>query len=254
MISLIDGDSIAFILGWHHREHQHVPTIHEAVDKFLDDIFTLTGADMYFGALKGEEKCFRYHTYKVKPYKGKRKELSEIMQFWQPIINDYLKTKWGFQTPGTLPLEADDMIYTASKCLEYAHTICSPDKDLRQIPGNHFDYKTGEFLTVDEHQARYNFFRLMIEGDDTDNIAGIPGAGEKKAKEKLDPLLAGMATGVEYDEVVRALYHKQFCQYYGDIIYEETFEAISLRYSSSLQINVLNVPVKEHPFDELTGN
>ena len=261
MISLVDGDSISFILGWVHKEHQNVEEMHQSIDAFLDNIFTLTGADMYYGALAGDTKCFRYDTYKVKPYKGNRPEIQEHMEFWRPVVTDYLKDKWKFDAHKTpvypqlgsfLSLEADDLIATAAMSLKeqsLEFVICGVDKDLKQIPGLHFNYRSNEFCTVDEHQARYNHFILMLEGDDSDGIAGIPGFGPKKAQEKLKPLLESQVDQATYEELVKNLYCRHFAKYYGDLIYQETEKTISLVWDTQREVKIHSVPSKEHPFE-----
>lgn len=256
MISLIDGDSLAFILGWVHKEHQNVDEMYKSIDAFLENIFIMTGADMYYGALASDILCFRYKVYKVKPYKGTRPELPEHMKFWKPIVVEYLKNQWKFDfcTSVVTPLEADDLVYTAALSLKaegIEHCICSPDKDLKQITGTHYDYRTNEFCIVQGYQTHYNFFRLMIEGDTTDNIAGIPGMGEKKVQEKLNPLLKLEADRIAYENLVRDMYHKHFGKYYGDLIYAETEKTISLVWDTQREIKVHSVPEKEHPFEAM---
>lgn len=272
MIALIDGDSIAFMLGWHHKEHQDISIMHQAIDGFLHDLFVFTGADMYYGALGTSATCFRYNVYKVKPYKGTRGEIQEHMKFWRPVINEYLVDHWKFDLAfhskfpmSNLPfigadvLEADDLICTVHKELVNTTTdgewiICSPDKDLKQLSGFHYNYaKTDQSVEhVDVFQADYNFFKLMLEGDDSDNIAGIPGFGPKKTEEKLKPLLAQQADRTAYEGLVRNLYHKHFGAYYGDIIYTETEKTISLVWDQQRKIDIHPVPQKLHPF-EMTG-
>lgn len=260
MIALIDGDSISYILGWHHREHQNKEEVYNAIDQFLDDIFIQTGATMYFGALAGNTPCFRYDRYKVRKYKGNRPiEVQEHMKFWKPVITDYLAGKWKFvsagfaHTPGGVcTLEADDVINTAvlsAKLQGLGFTICSPDKDLKQLSGFHFDYRKGEICFVDTYQSYYNYFKLMLEGDDADNIAGIPGFGPKKAEDKLKPLLEAKADRTSYEELVRSLYHRHFGPHYGDIIYAETADTISLVWDQELPIEIHSVPERAHPFD-----
>jgi hypothetical protein len=268
MIALIDGDSIAFMLGWHHKDHQDIPTMYQAVDKFLEDMFILTGVNMYYGALGTEAMCFRYNVYKLKPYKGTRVEIQEHMKFWKPVIKQYLIDHWKFDVAyhsdfpmNNLPfmgadvLEADDLVYTAFKSIlkdsDQECIICSPDKDLKQLSGLNHDYRTGETCHVDIFQADYNFFKLMLEGDDTDNIAGIPGFGPKKTQEKLKPLLESQADRITYEELVKSLYLKHFGPYYGEIIYAETEKTISLVWDRERKIEIQSVPAKEHPFETL---
>lgn len=275
MIALIDGDSIPFMLGWHHKDHQDIPTMHQAVDKFLEDMFILTGADLYYGAIGTNHKCFRYDVYKVKPYKGTRSEVQEHMEFWRPIVKEYLIKEWKFDEAYFSSwysdrqvydnwdiLEADDLICTVHKelvktSIDGDWIICSPDKDLKQLSGLHYTYGKSEaaICHVDVFQADYNFFTLMLEGDEVDNIAGIPGFGPKKTQEKLKPLLQSQADRSTYEELVKGLYHKHFGKYYGDIIYTETEKTISLVWDQERKIEIHPVPQKKeiHPFDQLSS-
>jgi DNA polymerase-1 len=73
-------------------------------------------------------------------------------------------------------LEADDAmgIYATSNddCV-----ICSPDKDMKQIPGQLFDMK--ESFTIDEISGWQWFLIQTLAGDQTDGYAGAPGFGVK---------------------------------------------------------------------------
>lgn len=257
MIALIDGDSIAFILGWAHREHQNKEEMYKSIDEFLENLFIMTGATMYYGALASDVPCFRYDVYKVKPYKGNRPELKEHMEFWRPVVTSYLKDKWKFDS--CAPMEADDLIYTAHQELHVSdpamdYVICSPDKDLKQIPGMHYDYRTNEFCIIDSHQARYQTYRLMLEGDDSDNIAGIPGFGPKKAEAKLKLLLETNGLPEAYHATVLEAYQRHFGPYYGNLIFQETMATISLRAPLiGREITVQYVPKKSHPFEQLNS-
>lgn len=242
-----------FMLGYFHREHQNKEEMFNSIDTFLENIFIRTGSDQYYGAIAGPNKCFRYDRYKVKPYKGNRAEQAPYMDFWRPICTEYLVNtdNWSFDQPSHT-YEADDLIGTAAVNLTIHNidfTVCSPDKDLRTIVGFHYDYRKDEFCKIDEHHSSYNFFKLMIEGDDTDNIAGIPGYGPKKVKEKLDPLLETKAPLSSYVETVRSLYHKHFGEYYGGLIYQETFDTVALKFDMERKIQIYSVPQKAHPFE-----
>lgn len=232
MIAIIDADSIAYILSWTNKEHRDIPTMHDAVDTMVREMLTMTGAEMYYGSISNGQRCFRYDRYKVKPYKGKREEEDEVLQFWKPIVRDRLMDTWKFEM-ARQNFEADDMIGGLNEQLKTMSTqwvICSMDKDLKQMPGLHYDYRKAEsIVSVDEHQARYNFWYLMIAGDTTDNIAGIPGSGDKKAREKLLPLLEVQASEEEYQALVYGMYEKHFGPYYGRVIFTETYDTIKLQ-------------------------
>ena len=85
----------------------------------------------------------------------------------------------------TMPtLEADDAIgIYATK--EQGHIICSPDKDMRQIPGQLYDLKDGVVEITKEEGDRWHRVQTM-SGDQTDGYAGVPGIGIKRAEALLD--------------------------------------------------------------------
>ncbi len=103
--------------------------------------------------------------------------------------------------------EADDLIYFNTQLMnQYDYIICSIDKDLKQIPGIHYDYyqmkvkdENGEYMVdefgqfvkvrkgfkyVTESEAEMMQFTMMLTGDVSDNVKGVHGIGQKKA-EKL---------------------------------------------------------------------
>lgn len=97
--------------------------------------------------------------------------------------------------------EADDLIYFNSQLLEVDdYIICSIDKDLKQIEGLHYDYYQLKKQDVEgnEYKVRKGFqyitkesaenliFEMMLTGDVSDNIKGIYGIGQKKAKKLLE--------------------------------------------------------------------
>ena len=75
-------------------------------------------------------------------------------------------------------LEADDGmgIYatTYPDC-----TIVSPDKDMRQIPGQLYDFKTTTLIT--ETDGLHWHYIQTLAGDATDGYSGVPGIGVKRA-------------------------------------------------------------------------
>lgn len=94
--------------------------------------------------------------------------------------------------------EADDLIF--DRALELGEQNCiilTMDKDLKQIPGIHFNYyrpkvvnENGEKVSgdcvglscVSNEEARYSFWLSMLTGDHGDNIKGIKGIGPKKGE------------------------------------------------------------------------
>ena len=76
-------------------------------------------------------------------------------------------------------LEADDaMGIYATKHTE--NMICSPDKDMRQIPGRLYNME--ECTLIDDLEgAKWHLIQSMA-GDQTDGYSGIPGVGVKRAQ------------------------------------------------------------------------
>ncbi len=76
-------------------------------------------------------------------------------------------------------LEADDAIgIYATK--EEGHIICSPDKDMRQIPGDLYDLSTG-VVTIEKEEGDHWHYIQTLAGDQTDGYSGVPGFGIKRA-------------------------------------------------------------------------
>jgi len=75
-------------------------------------------------------------------------------------------------------LEADDSmgIYSTQ---HPGNTICSPDKDMRQIPGRLFDMENSTLIS-DTDGSKWHLVQTLA-GDQTDGYAGCPGIGVKRA-------------------------------------------------------------------------
>jgi len=214
--ALIDGDSIAYIMGWNFRDmRDDVNLMQYSIDNFVKSIFVVLEATHYIGALSSSP-TFRHDVYRYARYKGTRGEDHEAIAYWKPIINDYLRAHWGFVSLASL--EADDIVGWHSYNEDLGERIvCSPDKDLAQLPGSLYNYQTGVMETIDQKTAERNHTRLMICGDTVDNIKGIPGLGPVK-------LALQLAKG----KTVYDMYVDYFGNYYGSIIYEETLAAVTV--------------------------
>jgi len=75
-------------------------------------------------------------------------------------------------------LEADDSmgIYSTKNP---GNTICSPDKDMRQIPGNLFNMD--DFTLIEPNDGAKWHLIQSLSGDQTDGYAGCPTVGVKRA-------------------------------------------------------------------------
>ena len=95
---------------------------------------------------------------------------------YRRVIN---KLKEDYQVIVMPELEADDALgIYATK--EQGHIICSPDKDMRQIPGDLYDLSTGVITITKEDGNRWHLIQALA-GDQTDGYSGVPGFGIKRA-------------------------------------------------------------------------
>ena len=106
-------------------------------------------------------------------YKGHRNRKKPCG--YKRVINK-LKTEYDVVIMPTL--EADDAlgIYATQNP---GNVICSPDKDMRQIPGRLFDMS--EMMNVEEDEGAKWHLVQTLAGDQTDGYAGCPGIGVKRA-------------------------------------------------------------------------
>ena len=95
-------------------------------------------------------------------------------------------------------LEADDaMGIYATK--HPGATICSPDKDMRQIPGNLYNME--DFTSITESDGKKWHLVQSLSGDQTDGYSGLPGIGVKRATTLFERKGYSWKTGVEaYEE------------------------------------------------------
>ena len=124
--------------------------------------------------------------------------------------------------------------FVAGKGSDYI--ICSPDKDLNQIPGLHYDYRSktdpgtqenSGTIMITDPDAHWNFWTQMLTGDETDNVAGVPGLGPVIVRKIIDELKAD-GNMISTRKTVEACYIKYFGEYYGPLIFTETEQTLRL--------------------------
>ena len=104
-------------------------------------------------------------------------------------------------------LEADDALgIYATK--EQGHIICSPDKDMRQIPGDLYDFSDGVITITKEEGDRWHYIQTLA-GDQTDGYSGVPGFGIKRAVSFFEE------NGYSWSSVVKAFESKGLTESVG---------------------------------------
>lgn len=199
MIALIDSDTPIFAAALS-AEGQESWVATSRLDKTINNLLDAVGCSSYKLFVSGEGN-FRYD---IDPnYKANRKTPDPE---WREFCREHLIEKWGaISFPS---LEADDLcgIYQSEDTI-----ICGIDKDLLQIPGNHFQWeiirkgiivRPSSFIHITEVEGIRNFYKQLLTGDTSDNIIGIQGIGPVKASKLIDTL----ETEEEMFEVVMPLY------------------------------------------------
>ncbi|MDR0694002.1 MAG: DNA polymerase I [Prevotellaceae bacterium] len=143
-------------------------------------------------------KTFRHEKYPL--YKANRQETPDVIKMSIPVVKEMLAafripviTKEGY--------EADDVIGTIAKQAEqegYDVFMITPDKDYGQLVSDHIfickPQTAGklERIGVDEIKAKYLIERpeqvidvLTLWGDASDNVPGVDGIGEARAKKLI---------------------------------------------------------------------
>ena len=136
---------------------------------------------------------------KFEQYKANRDAMPEDIQLALPYIKEII-TAFRIPILTCVGYEADDVIGTLAKRAEannFDVLMVTPDKDFGQLVSQHISmYRFGrmgkqdEILGVNEILEKFSIDRceqvidiLGLWGDSSDNIPGIPGIGEKKAKQ-----------------------------------------------------------------------
>ena len=117
-------------------------------------------------------------------YKGNRVD-SRVPQHKDAVADYLISVHRAVVVDGQ---EADDaMGIWQSSSEDNSTIICSSDKDMLQIAGNHFRFGNNSWLMQDAESADKHFFYQIMTGDSTDNISGCPGVGYKTAQKFYDP-------------------------------------------------------------------
>ncbi|MDR3180581.1 MAG: DNA polymerase I [Prevotellaceae bacterium] len=143
-------------------------------------------------------KNFRHEMYPA--YKANRQPTPEVLKSSMPLLKEIIGA---FNIPLlTLPgYEADDVIGTIAKRAEqegFDVYMMTPDKDYAQLVSPHIyivkprQGELAEHIGVKEVQTIYNVQRpeqvidvLAIWGDKSDNVPGVEGVGEVRAKKLI---------------------------------------------------------------------
>lgn len=160
----------------------------------MAEIFEALGTNRcqgYITASKVKEN-FRSKIATILPYKGNRVNVRK--PFHYNFVRELLEKDYkGILVHGQ---EADDQLAIEqmkafNKYKAYETTIIATiDKDLKTVPGNHYNLNTQVIDFVTEDEALRNFFSQLLKGDTADNIPGIGRLLKIKGREEEAKKLA----------------------------------------------------------------
>ena len=179
MKALIDGDILVYRIGFASENEPESIAIARC-SEFIEDLILFNGFGEYQGYLTGKRN-FRNEIAVTAPYKGNRK--SAKPKHYQ-LLRDYMESAWSFTM--IEDQEADDAIGIAAYEMEVGeYCICSIDKDLDMLRGDHYNFVKDERYFITEEEGIKNFYKQLLMGDRVDNIIGIKGIGTVKAERLL---------------------------------------------------------------------
>lgn len=200
-----------------HHEANDIQKSLDGIDWMMKDILSSVGTDDYIPYLTGKGN-YRETVAVTAPYKGNRKENAK--PFWFKEMREYLVA--AYDAIVVEGMEADDAM-GIRQCLDAEEdtVICSIDKDMRMIPGKHYNWKKNIADIVTQEEGDRNFWMQMLTGDATDNIIGIKGIGPKTAEKLLPKHLSYH----QQAGVIHAEYTKAFGSSWRDR-YEENYHLL----------------------------
>ena len=157
--------------------------------RLLGEIADETGSDALHVILSESfgKGNFRHAIARQAVYKGNRKQPRPAHY---QNIRDYLVNYHGAQVVETR--EADDELSIRARRyrdIDIPYVIASIDKDLDQIPGQHYDFAKKVAYTVSDEDARRVFWTQALAGDATDNIPGAWKIGTDTAEKIIRELV-----------------------------------------------------------------
>ena len=185
MIATIDGDIVAYRCAAScERTISPGVRVCEAeeevallrTEQLMKQIIHSTQADKY-NCFLSLPKNFRYIIYPE--YKANRKDTVDPVH--RKACKQYLLNHWNAEVFSGY--EADDAMAWSQR---NDTIICSIDKDLKQVPGKHYNFVKEKWDDVSTVQGLSTFYQQVLIGDKTDNLFGLTGIGPKKAAKYLE--------------------------------------------------------------------
>lgn len=241
--AVIDADSLIWQTVLGNKNVDDADQMTKLLDDFIRDILVKVNCRWYMGFVGGKEDTFRHELATTLPYKGNRPETPDLIKKWRVPLKTHMKYEWGFMV--VEGIEADDACAICQSNLTNT-VLCSPDKDLLQVPGNHFNYQRNKwrFSKVGGTEADKRLYTQVLTGDATDNIPGLEWindevklkyglvtkkglpikrmeVGAKTAEKLIDQM-----NSETYEESVRELFNMVHGEEAGAVKFQEMFDLV----------------------------
>lgn len=135
---------------------------------------------------------------KVMPtYKANRKDVRKPVVY-KPLREWVHEAFTTFQRPG---LEGDDclgILMTNPVVIPGDKIIVSLDKDMKTVPGYHYNMQKDERFDVTPDEADFNHLMQTLTGDTTDGYPGCKGVGPVSARKLLAPFVTECGESGEF--------------------------------------------------------
>jgi len=152
--------------------------IEESAFKVMNDILFDSKSTHYIAYVKGKNTTKARLTINS-DYKENRNK--EQPKFWE-FTKTYLIKNWNALEINDM--EVDDACRISRKQIPNSYIIAI-DKDLLNLEGVAYNWRTKTWHNTSKDHANYIFWLDMIVGQPGDNIKGIPGIGKKGAEKIL---------------------------------------------------------------------
>jgi hypothetical protein len=199
--------------------------VKQTIESILKDV-GFKGKDQYHLLLSGPGN-YRERIATFRPYKGNRDP--DHKPFHYQAIRDYLTQQWdAIVVTGH---EADDeasILAHGFRKRKLKYIVSSIDKDLHQIPGQHYDYRLKQLVTMDDEESRIVLWRQALAGDTTDNIPGACGIGTVKAQKLVEGWVDAGKSDAELWQGAIATYRTQAIERPGCYYVQDAAEVAAL--------------------------
>jgi DNA polymerase-1 len=220
MKALVDADTILYRVGF-----SKVDSAGGAVDvlrNYIGTILSSVSNDAIFYLTEKSPVRYRDRFASTFVYKESRagapspRFISEMTGWMLDNLDTRIYSAEYGEADDAVSIQAWDMLREDN----HNYIVCAVDKDLNQIPGNHYNYVTEKRSIISPVEADKFFFKQLLMGDRADSIPGLPKVGEVKSTLALKDA----STPKEMWEIVLGMYSKHYEEMHEDdlsnILYE----------------------------------